>query len=777
MSMPSASSKRQASSAAIVSSAEETSLRDTTAPTASAGPLAGIRVREFSGSPTVGACCRILGDLGATVESDGVLDQAPPTPVGLPALMEAYNRRGKVPVHSPLEDFDIVVLDKTQLARQRAELETLIEQGTVVVVLSPFGLTGPRADWLGNDLVTQSYGGGTIRNGDPDRAPLRSPVGLGDQETGIGAAAAALIAWLGTRRGCGGQLVDVSSVEAWAVLQTGTSILEFLFQDRREQRQGRRYLGRGYPHTILRTGDGDARLICVQGREWARALEMMGSPAWGRDERYASRMRNQERYADELDGLVGEWLSHRTGDDLLRKALDHQLPWVPIRRPSEVLTEPQLHARGYVREHGARELSVGYPVQFSRTPVGTGHHHDQDPPPLARSSTLREAKGLPLEGIRVLDFSWAWAGGLVGAVLADFGAEVIKVESRRRLDPMRMDRPLIGEDQDVEQGSLHHNVNRGKKSILVDITTPEGAELVAQLAEQVDVVVENFSTGVMEKRGLGYAALAARNPRLIYLSSSATGSTGPLVGLRAYAPVLTALAGVDSMVGYEGEDVRGMQHSLADPNAALHGVVAVLAAVIERESSGRGQYLDLSQLEALIDLIAPVLFAAQDSEDDFTCLGNSDPTALFSDVVASAGDGGYVAIACETAEQLRALTEVVGHTGGDDLATSVTEWTCKRDKWDAANELQAAGVPAGPVLDIGERFGDDHLHARGAFVAAEHPVVGAEFLCGIAWHLSKTPGEVRASAPLLGADTAEIFGRLGLSGEEIDQLEEQGVLG
>jgi crotonobetainyl-CoA:carnitine CoA-transferase CaiB-like acyl-CoA transferase len=754
-------------------------------PAGRGGPLVGLDVIQLGHAVPVASCARVLADLGASVT--WVSEQARPAGQGaLAAAWEAFDSRGKAVAGSAPAQADVVVLDKERFLADEGQFRSRAESGQVVVVISPFGLTGPRANWLGDDLVSQAYGGGCIRNGFPDREPLRCPPGAGDRETGLGAALAALIAVFGVRHGHPGQVIDVSEVEAWTALQTGSSILEFLFLGRVEQRDGRRYLGRGYPHTILRCADGEARLICVQGREWARALEMMGRPAWGYLSRYHDRVRNQEEYADELDAIMEEWLAHVTGDELLTESLKYKIPWVPIRRLADVFREPQLQFRGYYRPERIGPWRVGYPVRFSRTPVLEPQAARNAPEPLAASRQARKAHDQPrtdspglLSGLRVLDLGWAWAGGLVGGILADFGADVIKVESRRRLDPMRMDRPLIGLEADIEQGSLHHNINRGKRSIMIDFTVPEGAEVIRKLAEQADVVIENMSPAVLAKYGLAYADLAKRNPRLIYLSSSAVGATGPLSGLRAYAPVLTALSGVDSMVGYDDGTISGLQHSMADPNAGIHGGVAVLAALLERDGSGRGQWLDLSQLEALIDLVAAYALAAEDGHHEFACTGNSDPRALFSGVFASHGSDQWLAVACHSRTQVKSLATVVESPSGsqDDLAEAVRAWAARQDKWEAAGVLQDAGVPAAPILDIGERFADEHLHQRGAFADVEHPVVGDEIICGVPWHMSATPGKVRHAAPLLGGQTDDVLSELlEMSSREIDVLRERGAI-
>src|SRR5919201_4369008 len=212
----------------------------------------------------------------------------------------------------------------------------------------------------------------------------------------------------------------------------------------------------------------------------------------------------------------------------------------------------------------------------------------------------RDNRG-PLDGCRVLDFGWVLAGAIPGMVLADMGAEVIKVESRQRLDYMRMGRPIVGDQPDPEQNPMFHNVNRNKLSITLNTMHQKGVELARKLVARCDVVIENFSPGVMDRLGLSYEELRRMRPDLIMASISSTGQTGPLRNLRAYAPSIAALAGLDSIMGYEGERPLGLKHAYGDICGALHTVFAIVGALYQLQRTGRGQDIDLYMLRAAID--------------------------------------------------------------------------------------------------------------------------------------------------------------------------------
>jgi crotonobetainyl-CoA:carnitine CoA-transferase CaiB-like acyl-CoA transferase len=758
------------------------------------GPLLGVRVIELGRGVGTGFAARLLADLGATVVRVGRSDRTGP-------LAEALRRsldRGKLDVAgrddelADLRDWcDILITpDDGGDAGLLARLTAGAPARQVVVRVSEFGLDGPRSGWRGTELLAAAYGGGCQMNGEPGRAPLRPPPFVADHELGVNVAIAALLGRIAARRDGVGQDAEVSSVDSWATVQTAIGTLEYIFQGRVAMRAGRRFGGRAYPYTMLACADGEIRLICLQGREWARSLEMMGSPAWGRDPRFANRMVNQAEHADELDGLIEQWLAERDKDDVLADAIKHKVPWVPVRLLDEVRHEPQLRHRDFFWADGELELP-GVPAVFSRTQPVPPAAEDRD----WRGAAVPEPAAVPrsdppLSGLTVLDFGWAWAGGVVGSVLADFGADVIKIESQRRLDPMRMDRPLLPGGDSVEQSGLHHNVNRNKRSLAVDVTTVEGADLVRRLAAGADVLVENFSPGALDRQGLGPAALTALNPGLVYLSVGAVGADGPLTGVRAYAPVLTALSGVDALVGYPGEPPLGLQHGLADPNAGLFGVLCCLAALLEREHSGRGQHVDLSQLEALVSLLGVQLAAEQLDPGSVAPLGDRDPRMTPHGIFRCLGEDRWVAIACPDDAAWRALADAMG--GPDDPALATAEgrrereveledaigrWTATLTPDEAAERIQRAGGYAAPLLDTADRFADPHLQARGTYVAVEHPVVGTEFVYGPPWRLGRTPGSVRTAAPLLGQHTDEILGeRLGLPDDEIARLREKGVL-
>ena len=404
----------------------------------------------------------------------------------------------------------------------------------------------------------------------------------------------------------------------------------------------------------------------------------------------------------------------------------------------------------------------------------------------------------PLSGYRVLDFGWVLAGAVPGMVLADMGAEVIKVETRQRMDYMRLGRPIVGDQPDPEQNPMFHNVNRGKRSITLNTTKPEAVDLAKRLAAGCDVVIENFSPGVMERLGLDYETLSRDNPRLVMAAVTSNGQTGPLRDLRAYAPSIGALSGLDSTMGYEatgGEAGRplGLKHAYADLCGALHAVFAIVSALHQRHRTGRGQYIDVSMLRATVATMGAGLMEYELTGRASQPRGNYDPVMAPYGNYPCQGDDEWVSIAVRTEEEWRGLVEAMDNPAWADesifasryarlnhrgeLDARLSEWTRERTPWEATELLQSHGVAAFPVLDAEGRLFNPHFRERGLYSDIEHPALGTEPIFNLMWQLSRTPPRIQSHAPLLGEHNREVFsGLLGLDDAELARLEEEQVI-
>ena len=379
----------------------------------------------------------------------------------------------------------------------------------------------------------------------------------------------------------------------------------------------------------------------------------------------------------------------------------------------------------------------------------------------------------PLHSVRIVDLGSAWAGPMAGQLLADMGAEVIKVESRARMDGMRLGRPMVGEDLAggdhglwPELQPVFHGLNRNKLSVTLNLSADAGRAILTRLAAVSDVVLSNFSPGVLQRLGMDYDTLRRVKPDIIVAAMPAFGDTGPLRNMVAYAPIIQAMSGMMSLVGYPPEDgqplVGELQVAWSDTIAAL----GVAAALCHRNRTGQGQYVEAAHLEGTAAMLGGPMLDYQLTGIAPAPPGNDDPDFAPHNNYPCAGKDAWVSIAVRTDAEWRALAGVVGAAGLaadarfaskssrwqnrralDDI---IAAWTRRLTPQHATELLQAQGVAAMPVMNIADQFADPHLNARETYVAIDHPHVGAEMVYGIPWLFSDTPGSVRTPAPLLG---------------------------
>ena len=397
----------------------------------------------------------------------------------------------------------------------------------------------------------------------------------------------------------------------------------------------------------------------------------------------------------------------------------------------------------------------------------------------------------PLQGYRVVDFSWVWAGPLLGMILADMGAEVIKVETNKRLDSARLTpgRSTVGPETDF----VFHSMNRNKLGITVDMSDPRGADLIRELVKVSDVAVENFSPKGLINLGLKYENLSEVNPKLVMISLPAAGQYGPLSNVVTYAPSLGALCGYSSLIGYPEERVLGEQTPYLDVNSAIHGAFAVMSALYYREQTGKGQYIDMAQIEVGVSIIGEAFMEYFMNGRVMGTNGNRSPVMAPHNNYPCQGEGRWVSIAVRTDEEWKGFCQAIGNppwtedgrfsekhdrlTNRDELDSLVSAWTTGYTDYEVMEILQKAGVAATPCLDLMERFSDPHFEARQVHLQVEHPATGIDVIAGLPFKFSETPCEVRRPAPMLGQHNEYVFGELlHKSKEEIAQLIEDQVI-
>lgn len=410
----------------------------------------------------------------------------------------------------------------------------------------------------------------------------------------------------------------------------------------------------------------------------------------------------------------------------------------------------------------------------------------------------------PLNGVRVVDLCWVYAGPVMTRMLVDLGAEVIKVESSSRPDGTRLGRrPLDpvgaipeGVNIDLECQPLNHALNRGKRSVSIDITTKEGREVLLDLVSVSDVVTENFSAGTLDRLGLGFEELVKVNERIVLLSMSGTGQFGRLRDVPAYATSLAALSGVSSLVGDEAQLYGVMTPTYGDSNAAIQAGGSLLVALLSTIQGGVGQKIDFSEWQAGLVGLEEAFFESQLGLGTPGPVGNASKFASPHNNFKCSGEDEWVAISVSSDREWSALCGVMGKpelTGASRFASVtsrlinrtevenlVEEWTLGRSASAISLALQASSVPSFPVLSLEGQFGDAHFMERMVFTEVEHPLVGAEIVPGPPFRYlvdGESQLQVQTPAPLLGeANHYVLCELLGHSENDLERLEGNGVM-
>ncbi len=390
-----------------------------------------------------------------------------------------------------------------------------------------------------------------------------------------------------------------------------------------------------------------------------------------------------------------------------------------------------------------------------------------------------------LRGLRVLDFTWVLAGPYATRILADFGAEVIKVQSRK-----------TARGAELNTTGYFNTWHRGKLGITLDLSHPKGRELALKLVGISDVVMENFTPRVMPNWGLSYENLEKVKPDLIMVSMSGMGQTGPWRDLVAFGPTVQALSGITYLTSFVPDFPVGLGYSHADHVAGLFAALAVLVALEYRDRTGKGQYIDISEYEAMCTLLGPAIMDYAVNHSPIIPQGNHPDYALAAPYgcYKCLGDDKWCVIAVFTDEEWQALGKVLGNPPWTEEARFSTlwqrkqhieemnelleQWTAQHSPEEVMNLLQGAGIAAGVVKDARELAEDPQLAARGFFTEALHPVLGKTTFDSTPIRLERTPAQFGRAAPLLGQDNRYVYQELlGIGNQELSRYIEDGVIG
>jgi crotonobetainyl-CoA:carnitine CoA-transferase CaiB-like acyl-CoA transferase len=717
--------------------------------------LAGFRVVEIGAGLAAAVCGRLLADVGATV---ACVEPDHSTP-----LAEYLNHGKRIVAGDPtaaLSNAELIVgAGRPQELRARgydtAGLRRL-NQKAALVFISPFGHTGPQANDPATDL-TLLFASGMARllTGQVDdlaEPPMRP---VGEQSAFIGGLAAACAGMHAVLSAEPDAVIDVSIQETLAIM-AATELARAGLGGRIWSRR-RLTDGNGATVTILPASDGYAAISPREDRQWAAWLEVMGSPGWATDPRF---VRKPDRVAnwDALHALMSDWSRRYAKQSIADKAQAAHVPSFPLREPAEQLNSPQLGHRGFWRPvdiAGRTIQAPGSPFGLAITP--------------ARGKERRPSGGMPLSGIRVLDFSWVIAGPTATRYLAAMGAEVIKIEAPGRGDP-------------GHASELHTVLGQAKHSVVLDLKKEEAVTVAQALAAKSDVLIENFATGVMERLGLGAETLGALNPDLIYVSASGLGRTGPEAHAVAYGTLLQCYAGFAGLNRHRDVPPR-IGFAWLDPMCGLMLAFIVAASLWHRRRTGGVARVDFSMIEAMLwTMSEPLLVAQLDAPP--RPQGNYSDRFVPHGVYRCAGEDDWVSIGVMSDQEWRRLCAIVPFLSSmagmgfreraEQRATidgALTAWLRARAAKAAAAELLCAGIPAAALATSLDLVGSEHLRERG-FWEPHAPGV----LPGLPWHASF--GRASGAAPELGADTDAVLREvLDFSSDKIAALHQSGALG
>jgi crotonobetainyl-CoA:carnitine CoA-transferase CaiB-like acyl-CoA transferase len=759
--------------------------------------LAGLRVVDASDSVAGQFCGRLFADNGAEValaespEGSAIRRTGPFAPDGRSTLF-AHLNAGKASVaRSGLAELtrraDVLIVDESDASGLKGVRAT--------VRVTPFGTDGPLVSWRGSEMVVQALAGPMYENGRVEGPPL---FGVGHRASyGAGVIAylealAALFPAEGPARE-----VDVAIAEV-AASMSFNRVTQFGYNGEIEGRDIRTI-----PRALVRCADGWVSIFIYDNR-WRHACRGLGLDDLAEDRRFAtegSRLKNWAAFTAELDRR----LAGRSADDVVASGQKERAVVARAMSPHELLTEPQLAARGFWDRKAApgEPIRLGPMFRMTATPQldhGGAPQAVGGAAPVwsaAKPMSAASAAKLPLADIKVLDLTTAWSGPMATRILAALGAEVTKVEGPGRIDdwrgpiggghPARYPDGAPGE-RPFDRCYQFNTQNHDKRSLVVDLKDPVGLAIVRKRAAEADVLIANFSVGTLDRMGLGATALRATNDRLIVVEMPAYGAGGPLSDHVALGPSMELMAGMARIIGYgDGKPVTTGPAYL-DPTGGFNGAAAVLTALHARRRTGCGQYVEVAQREAAMHWIGEELLLAAATGRDRAPNGNRLEEMAPHDAFRARGEDEWVAIGAADDAAYAALAKIVGiddarfvtlagrRAHEDELSGIIAAWTATRDKREIAAALQAAGVHAAPVQCARDLYESPFLRHRGLTQRVTHPAAGTHDYQGLPLHISGWDLSIKHPAPTFGQHNGALLGAMGYDAAAIAVLEATGTI-
>ena len=752
-----------------------------------------LRVLELGDDPALSFCCLQLARWGAQVAVGkaycGDLPGRAPRVDG-ESLMWRYLSANKSLLSEGLaklaSDADVIVTNRT-LDKLRLDG---IEPGpnTIFHHVTPFAEGGLYAGMGAAPILLEAASGFLVCNGDPAREPARMPANIVSFVVGTHACVATLAAVI--KRIATGEVetIETSQLDA---LTTTVPFVRSQFMDRADGRHGGPATGvRLYP-----IGKGNISGNLLDPLTFSLVLAELGIT----EDEVPLDLDSPEkrRNITKLSTFLKQQSRHCDPERVFEGVMKRGAPRFGLfQTPSDLLNNQQVESIGFFTSEsgqtGAEGTYPGMPAIMTtfEPPVtqlvrSEGTHEWTG----ERISTkVGKGKAKPLQGIRVVDFTQAWIGPFATMMLADLGADVIKVESHKRVDVWRNWRGNLPEGSVQNEFAHPYNVspnfngtNRNKREIAIDLNHDGGIEVAKDLIASADVVMSNFTPRVMRKFGLDFDSLREAKPDIIYVCWSGYGEVGPYRDYKANGATIEAMAGWDALFGYRNDDPMVMGFYQTDAFTGLQMAVCTLIAVVNRDLTGEAQNVRGSMLETAIGYIGEEVIAAGFGQP-LVRWGNRHPDYAPHGVFPTNEPDRWVAISCSNNEEWVRLKKLIGLESGEfdahterlrrveEIETLVTLWTSKRTRDDASDSLRSAGIPAVAVVDCLEILDHPEFTRRNWFERQSHPDVRDMWYGGFAWRFSKSSLSADRPSPRLGEHSEEVLSDLGYSTDRINEL-------
>lgn len=761
--------------------------------------LTGFRIVELADTVAGEYCGKLLADFGAEV----IKVEAPQgsrTRAMAPVLADgpegsglfAYLNTNKRSVVVDAERLDDLIASADAVIEERESGRSERHPSVVFCSITPFGGGAPtefeNAKSL-NVFHASGWGYHTPSHADPGRPPLQGPGRfLADYEAGLDAALCVASALFGRLHTARGESIDVS---AHAVLVSRADcILGRLITGEVPAEGHRDDYDQAGPASFFACADGFVYLYVTSRAHWRGLKELMGHPDWldAFEDDWLEFSVTAEKVEAFRRGFAA-WVRDMDKESAAELAQRLGVPLVPVNEAADLHRSPQYRHRGFFQEVSHPALGAAayptVPYALSASPAriacaapALGQHTDAvlgrlgvaRTPPVVRAPQLKTPKrprGGPLEGVRVVELTKVWAGPYAGKLLAQLGAEVIKVETAGAPEEMR----AYG-GTDINHAPYFLSINHEILSVELDIKSDEGMAGLRELIAHSDVVLNNLRPGAMERQGLGYERLKAIKPDIISVSIKMWGNDGPLGHQTGYAPCFAALAGLASLVGYPGGPPLGTSMRYGDSTVGAAAAYAAVVALLHRELTGEGQFVDLSAVETLSSMVGDCLLEQSLTAKRLGPNGNRHPD-MCPHGCYPCRDGSWIAVAVAGDAEWRRLCEVLGgaalagdaryttmgarHRHAEALDAELAALTRGQDAEGLAHRLQAAGVTACKSATAIDVIGDQRLWDRELYRFVTDHREGQRPIVGPSWRLAHAPARIERGAPDLGEDTEYVL--------------------